>query len=200
MLLFEFLFLQLESLTCYLMPIRTEQLHFCICSTWKREQSRLFGFILFFIISSWGGAGLGGSYMCCPAGELDLLAQGGLWAREVSRVPGCSSSAATSLTITVRLGRDTTALQNDGWHVSCHRRRSRGSVTVACLFPASRVQGGVWGRALGWGCCSGCPWAACLLFSGSSSVSYLWQAHSDLACFLFAGWFFTHLVSRKELA
>lgn len=142
----------------------------------------------------------GGSYMCCPAGELDLLAQGGLWAREVSRVPGCRSSAVTSLTITVWLGRDTTALQNDGWHVSCHRRRSRGSVTVACLFPASRVQGGGWGRALGWGCCSGCPWAACLLFSGSSSVSYLWQAHSDLACFLFAGWFFTHFSEQEGVS
>lgn len=61
MLLYKLLFLQLESLTCYLMLIRTEQLHFCMYNTWRSEQSKLFG--LFFIISSWGGAGLRGLHV-----------------------------------------------------------------------------------------------------------------------------------------
>lgn len=91
--------------------------------------------------------------------------------------------------ITMWPGRDMTTLGDDGWNASCHRRRSRGSVTVACKELAEDV-----------------PWAegaaltGCLLLSGSSSVPYLWQAHSNVACFLLAGWFCVHLVSSKELA
>lgn len=141
MLLYKLLFSQLESLTCYLMPVKTEQYHFCMCNTWIWKQSRVFSSILFFIISSWGGAGLGGWHVLSS------------WAREVSHDPACSvcrSSAVTSLRATPWLGRDRTALWDGGWHASCHRRRSRGSVTAACPLPVSQVQGGGWGRTLGW--------------------------------------------------
>lgn len=100
------------------------------------------------------GCWFGGSYVCCPAGELDLLARGGLWAREVPCIPCCpvtrSSAGVPSLmfqpflpsrgfvsVLAVCAGRDVTARWRDDRHVSCHRRRSRGRVTVTWLFPAS---------------------------------------------------------------
>lgn len=191
MLLYKLLFSQLKSLTCYLMPVKTEQFHFCMCNTWIWKQSRVFSSILFFIISSWGGAGLGGRHVLSS------------WAREGSHDPACSvcrSSAVTSLRATVWLGWDRTALWDGGWHASCHRRRSRGGVwqqPAPCLCPKRKevAEDVPWAERG-----SGCPWAGWLLLTGSSSVSYLWQAHRNLACFLLAGWFFMHLVSRKELA
>lgn len=185
MLLYKLLFSQLESLTCYLMPVKTKQFHFCMCNTWIWKQSRVFSSILFFIISSWGGAGLGGRHVLSS------------WAREVSHDPE--------------------AVLSPHWGPMC----GWGGTELPCEMVAGTPhvtgegQGGVWQQPAPCLCpkCkevaedvpwaergSGCPWAGWLLLTGSSSVSYLWQAHRNLACFLLAGWFFMHLVSRKELA
>lgn len=157
-LLCKLLISQLEILTCYLILRRTEQLPICMCYTWTWERGKLSGFILIFFQQFVRGCWFGGSYACCPAGELDLLAQGGLWAQEVPCIPCCrvtrSSAGVTSLmfqpflpsrgfvsVLAVCAGRDVTAWWTDDRHISCHRRRSRGRVTVTWLFPASERKG-----------------------------------------------------------
>lgn len=159
----------------------------------RAKQAVWFHFIFHHQFTRW--CWFGGSCTCCPAGELDLLAQGGLWAQEVSLAAVCPEAVLSPHWWPLC-----------GWggtQLPCETMpyvTGEGQGGVATLFLVSRLQGGGWGCAVGGGCCSGCSWAGHLLFSGSSSMSYLWQAHSNLACFLLAGWFFMHLVSRKELA
>lgn len=127
-----------------------------VCVTWTLEQGKLFGFILLFSSSSWGGAGLGEATCAVQLGDWTRLHRVASGPREVSCVLCCHlsrSSAVTSLTcqlflpsggfasaLTVCAGRDVTALRTDDWHVSCRRRRSRGRVTVTSLFPASECK------------------------------------------------------------
>lgn len=136
-----------------------------------------------------------GSYMCCPARNWTCLHR---VASEPERCPVSLQSVwkqRCHLIDDHYVARwDTTALGDDGWH----RRRARGSMTVACLFPASWLQGGGRGRALGWGCCSGCPWAAHLLFSGSCScLIYSRLIATWLVFFLQAGSSYTWWAGRS---
>lgn len=62
----------------------------------------------------------------------------------------------------------------------------------------SACRGVAEGGPLGWGCCAGCLWAGFLPFSGSSLAFYFGRLIP--AWFLSAGWFFTHVVNRHELA
>lgn len=178
------LFLQLEIPTCYLI-LRTEQLHICLCNTWAWEQGKLF----LFSCSSWGGAGLGKAACAVQLENWTHLCRG---ASDPKRGPVSSSCHLQCLCLCLLRVWERTRLLCELMTGTSHvTGEGQGEGCVS-------VQRGGWGWALGWGCCAGLPWAGCLPFSGNSLAFYFGRLIP--AWFLSAGWFFTHIVNRHELA